>query len=78
MIKINGEQMDDVEGMSIAKALKAKGFPEQWIVVECNEEIIPAKQWHQRILADGDCLEIVRFVGGGSNYFKRKDVSYNE
>lgn len=65
MIKINGENMDDVKGMSITDALKKKGFPDKWIVVECNEEIIPADDWPQRILTDGDCLEIVRFVGGG-------------
>jgi sulfur carrier protein len=65
MVKINGENMDDIQGMSITDALKAKGFPDKWIVVECNEEIIPSNAWSQHILKDGDCLEIVQFVGGG-------------
>jgi sulfur carrier protein len=65
MITINGENMEDVLGMSIADALKTKGFPDKWIVVECNEEIISSDVWSERILKDGDCLEVVRFVGGG-------------
>ena len=35
------------------------------IAVECNGEIIPRGQFNQRLLADGDRLEIVAAVGGG-------------
>ena len=35
------------------------------IAVECNSEIVPRGQFDQRLLADGDRLEIVVAVGGG-------------
>jgi len=36
------------------------------IVVEYNLEIIPKERYAQTILKDGDEVEIVSFMGGGS------------
>jgi thiamine biosynthesis protein ThiS len=36
------------------------------VAIELNREIIPRDQWPQTRLNDGDQLEIVHFVGGGS------------
>ncbi|MBQ4606606.1 MAG: sulfur carrier protein ThiS, partial [Clostridia bacterium] len=32
---------------------------------ERNGEIIPKAMYGETVLEDGDCVEIVRFVGGG-------------
>jgi thiamine biosynthesis protein ThiS len=34
--------------------------------VERNREIVPKSQYEQTPLAEGDALEIVHFIGGGS------------
>jgi sulfur carrier protein len=35
------------------------------VAIECNGEIVPRSQFPQRLLADGDKIEIVVAVGGG-------------
>lgn len=65
MIKVNGEMFDSARGMTVAEFLKAHDYPDKMIAVECNGQIIPRKEWGMRKLADGDTVEVVRFVGGG-------------
>jgi thiamine biosynthesis protein ThiS len=36
------------------------------VAIELNREIVPRNQWPLTPLHDGDRLEIVHFVGGGS------------
>jgi thiamine biosynthesis protein ThiS len=36
------------------------------VAIELNREIVSREQWAQTPLKDGDRLEIVHFVGGGS------------
>jgi thiamine biosynthesis protein ThiS len=36
------------------------------VAVELNRDIVPRNLWPQTELKDGDRLEIVHFVGGGS------------
>lgn len=37
----------------------------EWVAVERNLEIAPKSLWGKIVLAEGDRLEIVQFVGGG-------------
>ena len=64
MVKINGKNLD-ADGKSIAQYLETANFDTRRIVVECNGEIVPKAQYSETILKDGDCVEIVSFVGGG-------------
>lgn len=64
MVQINGEQKD-VQGMSLITYLEQEGYQKNRIAVECNGEILPKVEYEQKILQDGDVLEIVSFVGGG-------------
>lgn len=36
------------------------------IAIEHNGDIVPRAEWASCVLADGDRLEIVHFVGGGA------------
>jgi thiamine biosynthesis protein ThiS len=36
------------------------------VAIELNRQIVPRDQWPQTALKDGDRLEVVHFVGGGS------------
>lgn len=64
MVKINGE-LFDAAGMSVKDYLLQSRFDAARIAVERNEEFIPKSKYAETILADGDSLEIVGFVGGG-------------
>ena len=64
MVKINGE-MFDKNGKSISDILNEMEINMQRVAVELNEEIVPKAKYDDTILNDGDCVEIVRFVGGG-------------
>jgi thiamine biosynthesis protein ThiS len=40
-------------------------MPER-IAIEHNQKVVRRKEWIKTIIADGDRIEIVHFVGGGS------------
>ena len=42
------------------------GMKSDRVAIELNREIVPRVQWPRTPLKDGDRLEIVQFVGGGS------------
>ncbi|MCI8510362.1 MAG: sulfur carrier protein ThiS [Lachnospiraceae bacterium] len=64
MVKINNEELD-AAGRTLAEYLASAGYDSKRIAVECNGEIVPRAQYAETVLQNGDCVEIVRFVGGG-------------
>lgn len=65
MVHINGKDVE-AEGMTLEQYLVKNGYKKEHIAVECNEEIISKAEYAERMLQDGDVVEIVSFVGGGS------------
>ena len=64
MVKINGELLDK-NGKRIAEMLDDMNINVKQVAVELNEEIVPKTKYAETFLKDGDCVEVVRFVGGG-------------
>lgn len=64
MVRINGVDVC-ADGKSLAAYLEENDFPMARIAVELNGEIVPKAKYEETILADGDKIEIVSFVGGG-------------
>lgn len=64
MLKINGESLD-LAGKSLAEYLAGTNYDPKRIAVERNGEIVPKALYAETLLADGDNIEIVSFVGGG-------------
>ncbi|MGN0486316.1 MAG: sulfur carrier protein ThiS [Acutalibacteraceae bacterium] len=64
MVKINGENID-AAGKNLAEYLSETQYDPKRIAVERNGDILPKAQYSETILADGDEIEIVSFVGGG-------------
>ena len=64
MVKINGENFD-VAGTSIEKYLLGAGYDTKRVAVELNGNILPKSQYEDTYFSDGDCAEVVSFVGGG-------------
>lgn len=64
MVKINGELIE-LAGKSVLEYLKTTNYDMNRIAVERNGDIVPKAQYGETILADGDNVEVVSFVGGG-------------
>ncbi len=65
-IKLNGDSRTISAGMTIAALAADMGLDPAKVAVERNREIAPRSQLSSIELQDGDELEIVHFVGGGS------------
>ena len=63
---INNGQDCEKTGISVSDYLEQENYNVKHIVVEYNLEIIPKERYAQTILKDGDEVEIVSFMGGGS------------
>ena len=66
MAKINGKEVPLAEPVLLSDYLEQHQYRIDTIAVELNEEIIPKNLYGETVLKDGDCLEIVHFMGGGS------------
>lgn len=65
MIKVNGQELETVNEISLEEFLINKGYLVERVVVELNGDIIPKAQFNQTNIKDGDSLEVISFVGGG-------------
>lgn len=64
-IQLNGEPLTLPVACTLADLLAAQGLVERRVAVEVNGEIVPRSRHADRILADGDVVEIVHALGGG-------------
>ena len=64
-LKINGEDKEIADGLSVARLLEQLQIRPARVVVERNRTIVPRETYDATLLAEGDMLEIVHFVGGG-------------
>ena len=68
-IKLNGENKtikSSNKEFFLEDLITNLGYQPQLVVVELNGAIITPKDWINTNIKDGDCLEIVTIVGGGS------------
>jgi thiamine biosynthesis protein ThiS len=63
--ELNGEARSTPPGVSIADLAREIGLDPAKIAVERNLEIVPRSTLHEVLIAMGDKIEIVHFVGGG-------------
>jgi len=65
-ILLNGETRAVDPGATLGSLVDSLGLDRAWVVVERNSEVPDRAGWDQLALADGDQLELVRFMGGGA------------
>ena len=66
-LHINGESKSfDLKTPNLAALIESLGMKSDRVAVELNRDIVPRATWSDTNLKDGDRLEIVHFVGGGS------------
>ncbi len=64
-MKVNGEKIEFREGMTVSELVVEMGFSEAMVAVELNLDILPRDSFSSTVLKENDCIEVVRFVGGG-------------
>jgi thiamine biosynthesis protein ThiS len=52
--------------LTIAGLIPLLGMKSDRVAVELNRDIVPRDRWSETVLNEGDRLEVVHFVGGGS------------
>jgi thiamine biosynthesis protein ThiS len=64
-VVINGQTRTVVQGTTVAALIVELGLADRRVAVERNLEVVPRAQHASTLLAAGDRLELVTFVGGG-------------
>jgi thiamine biosynthesis protein ThiS len=75
ILHINGEQREFSDGLTVAALVAQLGMKPDRVAVELNLEIVPRTEWTITTLKNGDKLEVVHFVGGGSTNLAEEDTS---
>lgn len=69
-LQINGEQREFANvstPFTMLALVEILGMKADRVAVELNRDIVPRDRWAETLLNEGDRLEIVHFVGGGSD-----------
>ena len=65
-VVINGKSRTIPAGTTVETLIAELGLGDRRVAVERNREVVPRALHPSTVLADGDRLELVTFVGGGS------------
>lgn len=65
MVTINGKNRE-MQGKTISEMLASLEYRVDAVAVERNEVIVPKAEYADTVLTDGDVVEVVSFMGGGS------------
>jgi len=63
-ITVNGIS-EEIAAEDIEAYIRARGIEPKTLVVEYNGQVVASGQWAHTALCEGDCLELLSFVGGG-------------
>jgi sulfur carrier protein len=64
-IVLNGESRDLRPGATVSSLIADLGLDSRQVAVERNREVVPRARHGETVLAEGDHVEVVTFVGGG-------------
>lgn len=64
-LTLNGEEREVPDGLTVAGLLAHLGVPRERVAVEVNLAVVRRADHETRVLAAGDQVEVVAFVGGG-------------
>jgi thiamine biosynthesis protein ThiS len=66
---VNGEERtlaDSSAPFTLSAVVESLGMKADRVAVELNREIVSRDRWAETMIAEGDQLEVVHFVGGGN------------
>ena len=65
-VEVNGEPREVAAGTSVLALVEALVGDARAVAVERNGDVLPRASLASTVLAEGDRLEVVRFVQGGA------------
>ncbi len=65
-LQVNGEEQSFSGALTLTALIERLGMRADRVAVELNRAIVARDRWPATELREGDRLEIVHFVGGGS------------
>lgn len=65
IVIVNGKPIEVPPGHTVADLIADMGRAGQACAAEVNHEVVPRRQHDQRVLREGDTVELVTLVGGG-------------
>jgi sulfur carrier protein len=66
-IKLNGEDKEIADGMTAQALIEMLGLENKRLAMEVNLEILPRSRFSEYQMQNGDQVEIVHAIGGGSS-----------
>ena len=75
-LTVNGKTMQCNDAVTVADLLAKTGYKEVYVAVELNEEIVPRENFKTCVLKENDVVEIVTFMGGGSQEYKKEEDTF--
>ncbi len=64
-VQVNGEGREVSDGLKLSELVKELALAPERVAIELNQKVVRRNRWPETMLADGDRIEIVHFVGGG-------------
>lgn len=64
-VKVNGQDAQLEAGTSLERLIQSYRLRPEQVVIELNRKVPPKAAWAATVLAEGDEVEIVKFLGGG-------------
>jgi thiamine biosynthesis protein ThiS len=64
-VQINGEGRELADKLKLSELVDELLLAPERVAIELNQKVVRRNLWSATMLADGDRIEIVHFVGGG-------------
>jgi thiamine biosynthesis protein ThiS len=65
-VQVNGEIREVPEKITLAELVSELSLAPERLAIELNREVVRRAAWPETEMREGDTIEIVHFVGGGS------------
>src|SRR5579885_974605 len=75
-IQVNGQPQAVADGSTVADLLKVLDVRSEHVAVELNLQILDRADFTRRKLENGDRVEIISFIGGGTGGERTRRVSF--
>ena len=77
-IQVNGEPRETRVGTTVAELLQELDIRPDRVAVELNLQILDRQEFDRRAFNDGDRIEVISFIGGGTDGSYDSGVIYGE
>jgi sulfur carrier protein len=65
MIKVNGDSLEYVQGMTVKTLLQLRNFVFPLLIVKVNGALVPRDQYAQTEVPDGAVVDVIHLMSGG-------------